>query len=109
MGIEQILQNEINKIYGPEYGKKTGKVLIPAFLGDFRKVLEDSPAGNEVSEEYRTEDKKMHLILKGQRRLGAKGYVPVITSCICNDKELLVSEVNLCAEDIITATKLHMQ
>ncbi|SEM10683.1 hypothetical protein SAMN04487770_1265 [Butyrivibrio sp. ob235] len=91
--IGQCIQNEIDRIYGIEYGKKTGKVLVPAFLGDFRKVLENSIAGDVVSEEYMTEDKKMHLILKGQKRLGAKGYVPFIVSCICNDRELLSSEV----------------
>ena len=93
MIIEQCIQNEIDSIYGIEYGKRTGKVLIPAFLGDFRKVLEKNPAGKEVSEEYMTEDRKMHLILKGLKKLGAMGYEPVIVSCICNGKELMTSEL----------------
>ena len=98
--IGQCIQNEIDRIYGIEYGKKIGKVFVPAFFGDFRKVLENTPAGEVVSEEYMTEDKKMHLILKGQRRLGAKGYVPFIVSCIYNDRELLCSEV-LFVEELI--------
>ncbi|WP_044916916.1 hypothetical protein [Butyrivibrio sp. WCE2006] len=95
MIFQEILQNEINVIYGPEYGNKTGKVLIPAFLGDFRKVLENGEIGHSISEEYMTEDKKIHLILKGERRLGSKGYDMMITSCLCNDKELLSNEISI--------------
>lgn len=95
MKIGQLLQNEIDKIYGKEYGLKTGRVLIPAFLGDFRKVLEKGNVGSVLSEEYMTEDKKMHLIFKGVRRLGAMGYEMVIVSCKCNDRELLTEEVSL--------------
>ena len=93
MTIEQLLQNEINKIYGFEFGKKTGKVLIPAFLGDFRKVLEEGTAGSVISEEYMTEDKKLHLTLRGLRRLGSSGFDLFITSCECNGKEVVNSEI----------------
>ena len=95
MTIDQLLQNEINKLYGFENGKKTGKVLIPAFLGDFRKVLEKGSAGEIITEEYMTEDKRMHLFLKGMRRFGARGYEFVITSCVCNENELLNTELTL--------------
>lgn len=92
MSIQQILQNEINAIYGFNYGNKTGKVLIPAFLGDFRKVMEKEKPGSAISEEYMTEDKKMHLVFTGERRLGAHGFDIIITSCSCNGKELVVAE-----------------
>ncbi len=93
--MDKILQEEIDKIYGPVQGKNTGRILIPAFLGDFRKVLEGNDLGVTVSEEYMTEDKKMHLIFTGQRRMGAAGFDFVVTSCKCNDKELLTGELSL--------------
>ena len=34
MTIYEVLQEQIDKIYGIHAGKKTGSVLIPAFLGD---------------------------------------------------------------------------
>ena len=95
MAIDLILQIEIDKIYGYGTGKKTGSVLIPAFLGDFRRVLEKSESGQIATEEYMTEDKLMHLIFKGQRRLGKTGYELVVTSIICNGKELLSEETML--------------
>ena len=94
MSIQELLQKKIDEIYGLS-GKKAGSVLIPAFLGDFRKVLDGSDLGVTVSEEYMTEDKMMHLIFKGQRRMSAVGYDYVVTSCLCNDKELLNGEVSL--------------
>ncbi|WP_029318801.1 hypothetical protein [Butyrivibrio sp. AE3004] len=95
MTIDMILQSEIDKIYGIGAGRKTRNVLIPAFLGDFRSVLEKSETAQTVTEEYMTEDKLMHLIFKGQRRIGRAGYELVVTSVICNDRELLSKECML--------------
>lgn len=94
MTIYEVLQIQIDKIYGIG-GRKTGSVLIPAFLGDFRKVLDGSDLGLTVSEEYMTEDKKMHLVFKGQRRMGAAGFNYIVLSCVCNGEELLLEEVPL--------------
>ena len=93
--ITQDLQQEINKIYGMELGKQTGRVLIPAFLNDFRSVLDKADAGKEVTEEYMTEDKKMHLILKGSRIFEPSGIEKVVVSCIVNDVEVLSSPAKL--------------
>ncbi|WP_026529107.1 hypothetical protein [Butyrivibrio sp. VCD2006] len=89
MTIGEILQEQIDKIYGFQVGKSSGSVLIPAFLGDFRNVLDKCDLGVIVSEEYMTEDKKMHLVFKGQRLMGAKGYDYVIQSCLCNGADLI--------------------
>lgn len=89
MTIGEILQEQIDKIYGFQVGKKTGSVLIPAFLGDYRKVLEKSDLGVVVSEEYMTEDKELHLVFKGQRLMGATGYDYVVQSLMCNGVELI--------------------
>ncbi len=95
MTIEQVLQKQINAVYGDEDGKRAGKVLIPAFLGDFRKVIEKSAPGNIVSEEYMTEDKKMHIVFKGMRTISATGFDIIIVSCICNGRELLTEKLSL--------------
>ncbi len=91
MTIYEVLQKQIEKTYGMS-GRKIGSVLIPAFLGDFKKVLDENDLGATVSEEYMTEDKKMHLVFKGQRRMAATGYEYVVISCVCNGAELLLEE-----------------
>ena len=93
--MEKILQKEIDKIYGLELGKRSGQVLIPAFLGDFRKALEKNDAGKLITEEYMTEDKKIHLILKGRRSFGPMGIEMIISSCLFNEAELLTEEVRI--------------
>jgi hypothetical protein len=42
-----------------------------------------------------TEDKLMHLVFKGQKRMSPMGYDFVVTSCVCNGEELLSEEVSL--------------
>lgn len=80
---KQIL-HEIMKIYGPNQGQSIGAVIVPAFIGDFKKVLDDSQSMDEVSEEYMTEDKRIHLILTGRKTLGKKGVRYTITDCEFN-------------------------
>ena len=87
--LRKLLLHEIIGIYGPKYGQGIGTVIIPAFLGDFKGVLEKSDSADEVSEEYMTEDKKVHLMLYGRRYMGARGMNYVITGCEINDTEVL--------------------
>ena len=90
--LRKILLHEIMGVYGPKYGQGIGTVIIPAFLGDFKSVLEKSGSADEVSEEYMTEDKKVHLILEGRRKLGRKGVRLEITGAVVNDKRLHLTE-----------------
>lgn len=83
------LLHEIIGIYGPTVGQGIGSVIIPAFIGDFKKVLENSKKANGISEEYMTEDKKVHLVLKGRKGLGATGVDYFVTDCKLNGKEIL--------------------
>jgi hypothetical protein len=87
--LRRILLHEVIGIYGPKYGQGIGTVIIPAFLGDFKTVLEKSDSMDVVNEEYMTEDKKIHLILSGRRIMGAKGIDYEITGCNFNDREVL--------------------
>ncbi|MBE5840285.1 hypothetical protein SAMN02910275_00973 [Butyrivibrio sp. INlla18] len=82
------LLHEIMGVYGPNQGQSIGAVIIPAFLGDFKKVLEKTDSFDEVSEEYMTEDKRIHLVLYGRKELGKKSSDFVVTGCDFNEKSL---------------------
>lgn len=86
--LRKILLHEIIGVYGPKYGQGIGTVIIPAFLGDFKTVLQKADSADEISEEYMTEDKKVHLILCGRRIMGAKGLNLEVTGCNFNDREI---------------------
>lgn len=90
--LRTLLLHEIVKVYGPLQGQGIGAIVIPAFIGDFKKVLGDSESYDEISEEYMTEDKKVHLILEGRRKLGRKGIKLEITGAVVNDKRLHLTE-----------------
>ena len=90
--LRTLLLHEIVKVYGPLQGQGIGAIVIPAFIGDFRKVLDDSDTYDEIFEEYMTEDKKVHLILEGRRKLGRKGVKLEITGAVVNDKRLHLTE-----------------
>ncbi|WP_029232697.1 hypothetical protein [Butyrivibrio sp. VCB2006] len=82
------LLHEIMGIYGPNQGQSIGAVIIPAFVSDFKNVVEKSDDFNEVSEEYMTEDKRIHLVLYGRKKLGKKGIITYVTDAEFNGKRL---------------------
>ena len=90
--LRTLLLHEIVRVYGPLQGQGIGAIVIPAFIGDFKKVLDNSESYDEISEEYMTEDKKVHLILEGRRKLGRKGIKLEITGAVVNDKRLHLTE-----------------
>ena len=83
------LLHEIMGIYGPNQGMSIGAVIIPAFLSDFQKVIEKADSFDEISEEYMTEDKRIHLVLYGRKTMGKQGGDFTITGCEFNDRSLL--------------------
>lgn len=91
---KQIL-HEIMRIYGPNQGQSIGAVIVPAFMGDFKQVLDKTESVDEVSEEYMTEDKRIHLILKGRKTFGRKGNKYFVTYCNFNGSNLLCEHVEL--------------
>ncbi len=86
--LRKLLLHEVVRTYGPLQGQSIGAIIIPAFIGDFKKVLDASDTADEIYEEYMTEDKKFHLILEGRKSLGRKGAKLEITGCIVNDNRL---------------------
>jgi hypothetical protein len=85
------LLHEIIGIYGPNQGQSIGAVIIPAFVSDFKSVVEKSDGLGEVSEEYMTEDKRIHLVLYGRKSLGKKGMSSYVTNARFNGKNLFDS------------------
>ena len=83
------LLHEIIGIYGPGQGMSIASVIVPAFIGDFEKVVDSSGSFDEVSEEYMTEDKKIHLELYGRKLMGKNGNSFAITRCVFNDKVIV--------------------
>ncbi len=90
--LRRLLLHEVISVYGPLQGQSIGAIIIPAFLGDFKKVLDSSGTMDEVSEEYMTEDRKVHLVLEGRKSLGARGAKLEITGAVVNDKRLHLTE-----------------
>ena len=82
--LSSLLLHEIVRVYGPLQGQGIGAIVIPAFIGDFKKVLDGSESYDEISEEYMTEDKRIHLVLTGRKTLGQKGMKYTITDCEFN-------------------------
>ncbi len=90
--LRRLLLHEVVSLYGPLQGQSIGAIIIPAFIGDFRKVLDGADTADEIFEEYMTEDKKVHLILEGRKSLGAKGARLEITGAVVNDKRLHLTQ-----------------
>ncbi len=90
--LRKLLLHEIVSVYGPLQGQSIGAIIIPAFIGDFKKVLDSSETMDEIYEEYMTEDKKVHLILEGRKSLAARGVKLEITGAVVNDKRLHLTE-----------------
>ena len=83
------LLHEIIGIYGPGKGMSIASVIVPAFIGDFQKVVGNSSSFDEVSEEYMTEDKKIHLELYGRKLMGKGVNNFAITRCVFNGKVIV--------------------
>ena len=66
------LLHEIMGIYGPNQGQSIGAVIIPAFVSDFKSVVEKSDSMDEVTEEYMTEDKEFILSCMVEKFLGKR-------------------------------------
>lgn len=67
MNTEKIMK-ELEKIYGIEKGRQVYMTIMPGILADFQKMLKKSPVGEKISEEYKLEDNKATIILRGSRK-----------------------------------------
>ncbi len=75
----------LTKYYGPAEAGRASSVLLPAILGDFRKMLSASPAGREISESYNTEDGKTVIRVKGKKMKNGRSSVSAVTELMVED------------------------
>ena len=90
--LRRLLLHEIVGVYGPIQGQSIGAIIIPAFIADFKKVLDGAETFDEIYEEYMTEDKKIHLVLEGRKKLAAKGVKLEITGAKVNDNRIHLTQ-----------------
>ncbi len=82
------VEKELNAIYGESKAKQVAAVLMPAFISDFRKMLSQSQNDAEITEEYRTEDRLVYIILTG-KKIRIKGSEKhMLTGVSVNGKSL---------------------
>ena len=60
------LELSLTKLYGVD-GIKVMNTILPGIIMDFQKVLVDRDGSDEVTEEYRLEDGKGVIQVKGRR------------------------------------------
>ncbi|MBO5622507.1 MAG: hypothetical protein J6N21_04175 [Butyrivibrio sp.] len=80
------LLHELIGIYGLGHAQSIGAVIIPAFINDFRETALKKDTFDEISEEYMTEDKKVHLVMYGRKRLAGNGPEVQFTAFSINDR-----------------------
>lgn len=70
----------LEDVYGVQDAPVKTDVILPAFLQDFYRMIDQAGEGENVTETYRTEDEKVTLRLEGCREHGSR----VITHMTCN-------------------------
>lgn len=65
MNVEKLMDG-LNKIYGPGRGAVVYMTIIPGILADFDKMLAKAGPDSEVTEEYRLEDGRGAVFMKGK-------------------------------------------
>ena len=63
------------RVYGEKRGAAVCGVVIPAVMGDFRRMLLAAEPGKTISEQYRTDDRKTDVTVTGHRE--ERGGQPV--------------------------------
>ena len=66
----EAVRREFVSLYGGKRGLSVCDAVIPGILGDFRKTVLAAEEGSAAEEEYRTEDRRAVLRLRGVRSDG---------------------------------------
>lgn len=88
-----ILVNGMTSVYSFGEAASVGAVLAPAVMNDFKEKIKTAKIGDTVSEEYKTEDEKVLLLVEGKAVPEAGGAKYVISKVMING--MLVSEEEL--------------
>ena len=65
--------------------KQRAHPLLPAILGDFRKMLSTAPIGKELEESYNTEDGKTAITVRGKKMKSGKKSTLLVTDLLVED------------------------
>ncbi|MCR5101077.1 MAG: hypothetical protein K6B41_06950 [Butyrivibrio sp.] len=79
------IKDDVFRIYDLMEGMQVLGVIVPAFLNDFDKVLNNSLIGLEVKEEYKTEDEKIHAVFTGTHLKNGDKFENHIKMVMFND------------------------
>ncbi len=63
---------QLDQIYGLGKGMTIYSTIMPGIISDFTGMLKKAPVGKEISEEYRLEDGKASVFVKGSRNAGGE-------------------------------------
>lgn len=75
----------LTKYYVPAEAARASSVLLPAILGDFRKMLSAAPIGKELEEFYNTEDGKTSITVRGKKMKIGKKSALLVTDLLVAD------------------------
>ena len=64
----QTVISKLDSIYGKGRGIDIYTNIAPGIISDFKRMLDKASFGQEVSEQYGTEDKRAMITVKGKRR-----------------------------------------
>ena len=63
----QKIIDKLDGIYGKGRGMEVYTNIMPGILADFEKMVKNTKAGEKITEQYRTEDKRAVLTVTGSK------------------------------------------
>ena len=63
----QKIIDRLDGIYGKGRGMEVYTNIMPGILADFEKMVKNTKAGEKITEQYRTEDKRAVLTVTGSK------------------------------------------
>ena len=63
----QRIIDRLDGIYGKGRGMEVYTNIMPGILADFEKMVKNTKAGEKITEQYRTEDKRAVLTVTGSK------------------------------------------
>ena len=63
----QKIIDKLDGIYGQGRGMEVYTNIMPGILADFEKMVKNTKAGEKITEQYRTEDKRAVLTVTGSK------------------------------------------
>ena len=71
----QMAINKLDSIYGTGRGLDIYTKIMPGIISDFNRMLDKASPGQEVCEQYGTEDKRAVLSVKGKKSASGQAEI----------------------------------